>query len=54
MVDSSILDSEWVEPKKTGWGYQLKAGAPESVKREYEQYQKALKNHRGSEGGGND
>ena len=46
MVDSQILESEWVEPKKSGWGHQLKEGAPESVKREFEQYQKLLETHR--------
>ena len=46
MIDSKILESKWVEPKKKGWGHQVKKDAPESVKREFEQYQKALKNHR--------
>ena len=46
MVDSKILNSKWVEPKKTGWGHQVKKGAPESVKKEFAQYQKALKDHR--------
>jgi len=46
MIDSSILESEWVEPKKSGWGYQLKKDAPESVKKEFEAYEKALKSHR--------
>jgi len=46
MVDSRILESEWVEPKKNGWGHQLKPGAPESVKREFENFQKALETHR--------
>ena len=49
MVDSKILESEWIEPKKSGWGHQLKPGAPESVKKEFEEYQKALKHHRDTE-----
>jgi len=46
MIDSKILSSKWVEPKKTGWGHKLKPGAPESVKREFAKYQETLKTHR--------
>ena len=48
MIESSILESEWVEPRTDGdgWGYQLKPGAPESVKREFEQFQYNLEHHR--------
>jgi len=47
MIDSKILESEWIEPKKTGWGHQLKKDAPDEVKKEFEQYLKAMKEHRG-------
>jgi len=50
-VNPKILASEWVEGKKDKygretWGYQLKKGAPESVRREFEQFQETQKNHR--------
>ena len=44
MVDARILGSKWVEPKGGNqYGHKLKAGAPESVKKQFEQYQSALK-----------
>ena len=50
-VDPTILASEWVESKKDKngndtWGHQLKDGAPESIKREFEQFEKNYMNHR--------
>jgi len=50
-VDPTILESEWIESKKDKndndtWGHQLKEGAPESVKREFEQFEKSYMNHR--------
>ena len=46
MVKSDILNSTWVEPNKNGWGYKLKKDAPESVRHEFEAFQRNLKNHR--------
>ena len=45
MIDAKILQSEWIEPKnkKTGFGLKLKAGAPESVRKEFEQFTAAQK-----------
>lgn len=50
-VNPEILESEWVEGKKDkngneAWGHQLKPGAPESVRREFEQFEERYKNHR--------
>lgn len=43
MVDASILNSEWVEPKDNGeWGFKLKEGAPADVVKAFEQYEKNL------------
>ena len=39
---AKILGSKWVEPKKKGLGYQLKKGAPENVKKEFEKFQRLL------------
>lgn len=37
-----IIDSEWVYPKPWG-GYALKPGAPDDVKAEFKEFQKAIK-----------
>ncbi|MCL2200587.1 MAG: hypothetical protein FWB75_01375 [Oscillospiraceae bacterium] len=47
MVDTKILESEWVQPKrdKRGretWGHELKEGAPEDVKKKFQECQEAL------------
>jgi hypothetical protein len=46
MIDSKILESNWVEPKKTGWGHQVKKDAPENIKQDFAQYEAQLKKHR--------
>ena len=34
---------EWVVPKKNDWGYELKPGAPENVRKEFYEYDRAVK-----------
>ena len=41
MVDAKILGSEWVQDKPEG-GFELKPGAPEDIKKEFEIFQNAL------------
>ena len=43
MVDTSVLDSEWVEPKGgSQWGFRLKDGAPEDIARQFAEYEAAV------------
>ena len=37
-----VYSSKWVEPKKSGLGYKLKPGAPESVKKKFNEAQKLV------------
>ncbi|MCL2034665.1 MAG: hypothetical protein FWG94_08035 [Oscillospiraceae bacterium] len=41
MVDAKILGSEWVQDNPEG-GFELKPGAPEDIKKEFEIFQNAL------------
>jgi len=41
MVDCEILDSEWVVPKKNGWGYELKPDAPADVAIKSKEFEEA-------------
>jgi len=48
MLDSKILESEWIEPNTEGdgWGYKLKEGAPPEIAKEFEDWEKEYETHR--------
>jgi len=38
-----IFQSKWVEPKKSGWGYKAKPGAPKEVREKLKEINRLVK-----------